>query len=115
MFKILSSARARLSAPLQQLESFTDITCSTLPPGKRLAALQASDLGNFGAIWWPSAPFHLLRAATYLHIWLFYWDEEIDLADGPMWDEFSAAQIYHNETLSYLRYSLGIDPVCSPV
>jgi hypothetical protein len=106
--------RPCLSVSLRPLKALADRT-STLPPGKRLDALQASDLGYFGAIWWPSAPFHLLRAATYLHIWLFYWDDEIDLADGPMWNDFSAAQIYRNETLSYLRYSLGIDPFCPPV
>ncbi|KAF1992842.1 hypothetical protein P154DRAFT_549883 [Amniculicola lignicola CBS 123094] len=27
-----------------------------------------------------------------------------------MWDEFGAAQIYHEQTLAYVRYKLGIDP-----
>lgn len=46
---------------------------------------------------------------TYLAVWLFTWDDEIDLNDGTMWDEFGAAQVYRDQTLAYVRYSLGID------
>jgi hypothetical protein len=42
-------------------------------------------------------------------VWLFTWDDEIDLNDGSLWDEFDAAQIYRNQTLAYVRYCLGID------
>lgn len=34
---------------------------------------------------------------------------EIDLSDGAMWDEFGAAQSYREQTIAYVRYSLGID------
>jgi hypothetical protein len=46
---------------------------------------------------------------TYLAVWLFTWDDEIDLNDGTMWDEFGAAQIYRDQTLAYVRYSLDIE------
>ncbi|KAF2501934.1 terpenoid synthase, partial [Lophium mytilinum] len=82
---------------------------STMPPGKVLTALQASDFGFFGATWWPCAPFPQLRIVTYLVVWLFIWDDEIDLSDGTMWNAFSAAQLYRDQTLSYVRYTLGID------
>jgi len=80
-----------------------------------LDALQASDFGLFGATWWPSANFDKLRIVTYLAVWLFTWDDEIDLNDGTMWDEFGAAQVYRDETLAYVRYSLGIDESCPEV
>jgi hypothetical protein len=74
-----------------------------------LKALQRSDFGLFGATWWPCANFDELRICTYLAVWLFTWDDEIDLNDGTMWDEFGAAQIYRDQTLAYVRYALDID------
>jgi hypothetical protein len=43
-----------------------------------------------------------------LAVWLFTCDDEIDLNDGTMWDEFGAAQIYREDTLAYVRYALDI-------
>lgn len=88
---------------------------SILPSGKTLNAFQASDLGLFGATWWPCAPFDRLRIVTYLATWLFVWDDEIDVSDGIMWNEFGAAQIYREQTIAYIRYSLGIDAQCPNV
>ncbi|KAL1594623.1 hypothetical protein SLS60_010384 [Paraconiothyrium brasiliense] len=82
---------------------------ATLPQGKVLSALQRSDFGLFGATWWPQAKLDRLKIVTYLAVWLFTWDDEIDLNDGHLWDEFSAAQLYREQTLSYVRYTLGID------
>jgi hypothetical protein len=82
-----------------------------------LKALQGSDFGLFGATWWPCAKFDKLRICTYLAVWLFTWDDEIDLNDGTMWDEFGAAQMYRDQTLAYVRYTLDIDSnkVCPEV
>jgi hypothetical protein len=88
---------------------------STIPPGKRLAALQASDFGLFSSTWWPHASLPRLRILTYLGVWLFIWDDEIDLSDGAMWNSFDTAQEYRNQTLAYVRYTLGIDGVCPDV
>ncbi|KAJ4359463.1 uncharacterized protein N0V89_000017 [Didymosphaeria variabile] len=82
---------------------------ATLPTGKVLSALQRSDFGLFGATWWPQADLPRLKIVTYLAVWLFTWDDEIDLNDGTLWTEFSAAQTYREQTLSYVRYTLGID------
>lgn len=37
------------------------------------------------------------------------WDDEIDHSDGTMCDEFGAAQLYRDQTLAYMRYSLGLN------
>jgi hypothetical protein len=87
----------------------TDTTPSTIPPGKTLNALQASDFGFFGATWWPSANFDELRICTYLAIWLLTWDDETDLNNGTMLNEFGAAKAYRDQTLAYVRYCLDID------
>jgi hypothetical protein len=99
------------NSPLPNTDQFP----STVPSGKVLNALQASDFGLFGATWWPSANFDKLQIVTYLAVWLFTWDDEIDLSDGTMWDEFGAAQVYRDQTLAYVRYSLGIDELCPQV
>jgi hypothetical protein len=97
------------SPPLTDIQTTTNILHSTLPQGKVLSALQRSDFGLFGATWWPQSKFDQLKIVTYLAVWLFTWDDEIDLNDGTMWEEFGAAQIYREQTLSYVRYTLGID------
>ncbi|KAF2008972.1 terpenoid synthase [Aaosphaeria arxii CBS 175.79] len=79
-----------------------------LPPSKILKALQASDFGLFGATWWPFADFEQLKIVTFFAIWLFIWDDEIDHSDGAMWDDHHAAQLYREETLAYIRFSLGL-------
>ncbi|KAH8704346.1 isoprenoid synthase domain-containing protein [Phaeosphaeriaceae sp. PMI808] len=84
---------------------------ATLPQGKVLSALQRSEFGLFGSTWWPHSTFDKLKIVTYLAVWLFTWDDEIDLSDGTMWDAFGAAQIYRTQTLAYVRWSLGIDSV----
>jgi hypothetical protein len=101
----------RKSSPLTRVQTIANILHSTLPQGKILSALQRSDFGLFGATWWPQSKFDKLKIVTYLAVWLFTWDDEIDLSDGTMWDEFGAAQIYREQTLAYVRYALGIDSV----
>ncbi|KAF2110741.1 isoprenoid synthase domain-containing protein [Lophiotrema nucula] len=76
---------------------------------KVLAALQKADFGYFGATWWPHARFERLKIVTYLIIWLFIWDDEIDISDGSMYEDFSNAQLYREQTLAFARYSLGFD------
>ncbi|KAF2642484.1 FAD/NAD(P)-binding domain-containing protein [Massarina eburnea CBS 473.64] len=95
----------------------TDITewlDATLSPGKSLGVLQSSDLGLFGATFWPNTTFPKLQIVTYLAAWLFAWDDEIDRKYGSMWNEFSAAQLYRQQTLAYVRYTLGMDTIPSP-
>jgi hypothetical protein len=97
------------------LHTLTDHSHSTIAPGKRLAALQASDFGLFSSTWWPRASLPKLRILTYLGVWLFTWDDEIDLSDGAMWNSFDTAQDYRNQTLAYVRYTLGMDEICPDV
>lgn len=81
----------------------------TMAPGRSLDAFQASDFGLMSSTWWPCASFDKLRIVTYLITWLFIWDDEIDLSDGTLWNEFGQAQTYREQTIAYVRYSLGID------
>jgi hypothetical protein len=56
-----------------------------------------------------------MQISTYMAVWLFTWDDEIDLNDSTMWKEFGAAQVYRDQTLAYVRYTLGMDKDCPEV
>lgn len=74
----------------------------------KLAKLQRGDYGLFGATWWPEASFERLRIATYLSIWLFIWDDELDSDIGSLAANFDLAQLYRSETLRFIESSLGL-------
>ncbi|CAI6339886.1 unnamed protein product [Periconia digitata] len=79
------------------------------PAGNPTKPLQESDFGLFGATFWPAAQYYKLRTLTYFGIWLFIWDDQIDVNDGAMWNETAAAQTHREQTLAYVRYALGLD------
>ncbi|MCJ1417265.1 hypothetical protein MMC32_003607 [Xylographa parallela] len=75
----------------------------------KLRKLKAGDYGLFGATWFPLASLEKLRIATYLCIWLFIWDDEIDSDVGSLAANFALAQEFRSETLRYIKNRLGLD------
>ncbi|RYP85752.1 hypothetical protein DL769_000926 [Monosporascus sp. CRB-8-3] len=73
--------------------------------------LQAADFGLFTALWWPDARFEELKTLTYLVIWLFTWDDEIDEPTGAFSGDFDGAQTYREHTLQFVGDCLGLVPV----
>lgn len=49
-----------------------------------------------------------LRILTFLAIWLFTWDDEIDEPTGSCADDFEAAQAYRLETMEFVEHCLGL-------
>ena len=47
---------------------------------------------------------------TFLAIWLFLWDDELDEPTGEHSDNFETAQVYRQETLKFLEGCLGLSP-----
>ncbi|MCJ1312340.1 hypothetical protein MMC25_006014 [Agyrium rufum] len=80
----------------------------TMAGSPSFKVLKKSDFGLFGATWWPRAPFDRLRIVTYLAVWLFTWDDEIDSSLGSLWDEMDHAQAYRAETLRYVAQCLDL-------
>ncbi|KAI9725876.1 MAG: hypothetical protein M1828_002505 [Chrysothrix sp. TS-e1954] len=79
----------------------------TMSHSGSLELLKISGFALFGATWWPRAEYHRLKIATYLAIWLFTWDDEIDSAAGSLHDDFETAQRFRTETLDYVQLCLG--------
>lgn len=77
----------------------------------KLRRLEASDFASFTALWWPDAPFERLEILSYLVIWLFTWDDEIDEPTGLYSDDFSGAQRYRERTLRFVGDCLGLTAV----
>ena len=45
---------------------------------------------------------------TFLSIWLFLWDDEIDEATGSLNMDFEAAQVFRQETIDFIEYTLDL-------
>ncbi|KAL8912161.1 MAG: hypothetical protein Q9171_002795 [Xanthocarpia ochracea] len=74
----------------------------------KLARLKAADFALFASSWWPQAGIEELRILTFLAIWLFTWDDEIDEPTGFCTDDFKAAQAYRLETMNFIEHCLGL-------
>ena len=74
----------------------------------KLAKLKASDFALFASSWWPQAGLEELRILTFLAIWLFTWDDEIDEPTGFCADDFKAAQEYRQETIAFVEDCLDL-------
>lgn len=73
--------------------------------------LEAADFGLFTALWWPHVRFEKLKTLTYLVIWLFTWDDEIDEPTGAYASDFDGAQTYREHTLRFVGKCLGVATV----
>ncbi|KAH9998546.1 terpenoid synthase [Xylariaceae sp. FL0662B] len=77
----------------------------------RLCKMKGSNIAALTASWWAYAPFNALRTATYLSIWLFAWDDEIDSHEfSHMINDPNAASRFRERTISYLQASLSRSP-----
>ncbi|KAI4244340.1 MAG: hypothetical protein L6R40_003066 [Gallowayella cf. fulva] len=74
------------------------------PEGKRLDKIKAADAGLFAASWWPYAPYEALKIATFLSIWLFVWDDELDSSEfSSLVLDYDRARSFRTETLEYAQ------------
>ena len=47
---------------------------------------------------------------SFLSLWLFVWDDEIDEYTGTLSADFEASQQYRQDTIDYVSYTLGFTP-----
>lgn len=69
--------------------------------------MKKADFALIAASVWPRAAWDEYVTLTYLCIWLFVWDDEIDMPAAPLSSDFRAAQSFRNETVSFVKSSLG--------
>ncbi|QKX52974.1 uncharacterized protein TRUGW13939_00045 [Talaromyces rugulosus] len=112
LIPLFSHWPSKVSPELDKLRKDVDTWLNTFSlPSKALDAFRSSDFGHFGATWWPYASdFTRLRIVTYVAIWLFIWDDEIDNATGSMWEDWESAQKFRLDTIQYVEYCLGLAP-----
>jgi len=65
-------------------------------------------LALFTSMWYPTAAFKRLRTLVILTLWIFLWDDELDLPDGQYTANFDAAQKHREETINFVEHSLGL-------
>jgi len=78
-----------------------------MPDPVKLAKLKQADFALFAALWWPRAAWDEYLTVTYLTIWLFVWDDEIDMAVGDLSFNFQAAQDFRSDTVRFVTHTLG--------
>ncbi|KAH9885948.1 terpenoid synthase [Xylariomycetidae sp. FL2044] len=81
----------------------------TLPKDElRFRKLKASNIADFVTIWWPYASFDALVTATYMSIFLFIWDDEIDAQEfSSIGGDYDIASRFQVETIAYIKASLA--------
>ncbi|CAO1606118.1 hypothetical protein XANCAGTX0491_009618 [Xanthoria calcicola] len=96
---------------LDRLRGHADTKLQELfPEGGRLKKTRAADTGLFAASWWPYARFEALTIATYLSIWLFVWDDELDSAEfSSLVLDHGRASAFRAETLDFAERCLMVD------
>lgn len=75
--------------------------------GQKLDKLRRVDFALFVSVWWPRASYETCVTIVYLCIWLFVWDDEIDLEENVTGTDFGAAQTFRRQTLEVVEYNLG--------
>ncbi|KAL9057345.1 MAG: hypothetical protein Q9162_002419 [Coniocarpon cinnabarinum] len=98
----------------QRLLSLVQQSPRLLASPTKLQKLRAADFALFGASWWPWVDYSTLRTLTFLAIWLFLWDDEVDAEDGSLARDLQKSLKYRNETLLFVRSSLGLAHVNDP-
>ena len=108
---IFSSYPLEINPSLERLRNDVDTwIASSLPQadGRKVRTLKAADFAYFGATWWPRAPYSRLRILTFLAIWIFTWDDELDEEDGELWDAGEEADLFRADTKDYVLCCLGL-------
>ncbi|MCJ1333199.1 hypothetical protein MMC10_009893 [Thelotrema lepadinum] len=93
---------------LPQLEKDVDEFLEKLfPPGQRLEAMKKLKGAYFGATWYPYASLETLRASTFVAIWLFAWDDEVDSTEfSNLVNSYEAANAFRNKTVRHIHRCL---------
>lgn len=80
-----------------------------MPDSLKLSKYKEADFALFAAGWWPKADWDDYLLVTYMSIWLFVWDDEIDedVGDSKLPSDFPASQTFRHETKKFVEHCLG--------
>ncbi|PLB46690.1 terpenoid synthase [Aspergillus steynii IBT 23096] len=94
------------------IPSTNDFIDSLFPGNpKKAEKVKSTDLALLACLWWPHAEFRTLQVLAFLIIWLLMWDDELDQVSESLslGGDFTASQRFRDQTLRYMRRSLGMD------
>ncbi|KAI0159689.1 terpenoid synthase [Xylariaceae sp. FL1272] len=100
------------SAELARLDDEVDKALRrifTLPQDEvRFRKYKSSKIAEFACVWWPYAKWDALLTATYMSIFLFIWDDEIDAKEfSTIAADYNAAASFRATTVVYMKASLS--------
>ncbi|GES64142.1 terpenoid synthase [Aspergillus terreus] len=101
MILVVSFAKWTLSDPIER----------SLYPNDPIKAceIKKQDIALNTAMFWPHAELSRLVVCSYISLWLFLWDDQIDDKTGTRHSDMEAARRAHAEVLSYMSYCLQLD------
>ncbi|KAI1268955.1 terpenoid synthase [Xylariaceae sp. FL1019] len=81
----------------------------TLPRDEvRFRKYKSSKIAEFACVWWPYANWDALLTATWMSIFLFIWDDEIDAKEfSTIAADYHAAESFRATTVVYMKASLS--------
>ena len=59
--------------------------------------------------WFPFTEWEKLRAIAFFVLWLFVWDDRIDMAEKGFHNDLEEAWTNFQSTLKFIHWSLGLD------
>ncbi|KAL7909375.1 isoprenoid synthase domain-containing protein [Trichoderma velutinum] len=66
------------------------------------------DIALFCALWLPFGEWEDFYAASIFILWIFIWDDKIDMKEHALSDDFEESCRFREQTLGYVRYCLGL-------
>ncbi|KAL5356668.1 isoprenoid synthase domain-containing protein [Aspergillus floccosus] len=111
LFKGYSSGTNEDVVRLTELHAVPDRDERSLYPDDPVKAceMKKHDFGLVTAMFWPNAEFSRLVVCSYLILWLFLWDDEIDSVTGTRHSDLEAARRAHADVVSYMSHCLQLD------
>ncbi|OBR09487.1 Terpene synthase family protein [Colletotrichum higginsianum IMI 349063] len=109
LMKVFAGWPFSTSPHLARLRALFDTTLDgCIGDEKKREALKRADFGWLIALWYPDSEWAELEAVSYLGLWLFVWDDEIDVIETDFSKSAELALLHHRSTLAYVRRALGV-------
>ncbi|KAL0933329.1 uncharacterized protein CTRU02_212292 [Colletotrichum truncatum] len=109
LLKVFADWPLATSAHLGKLRDLFNTTLDwIIPDEKRRTALKTADLGRLIAVWYPWSAWPELEALSLLALWLFIWDDEIDVIETDVSKSKKLAQLHYQSSLAYIRRALDV-------
>ncbi|KAM5349466.1 hypothetical protein ACJ41O_005971 [Fusarium nematophilum] len=76
---------------------------------KKLQKLKGHDFAHFAALLYPECGWERLRVAATFIVWMFVWDDDMDMRGSAYSDDLELGRAHRKITLEYISWALGLE------